>query len=437
MSSENVEWTLSDFVDAIAAEVDRAQDTLVLKSHARGLSVSLKGLDLDVAVNVRMSPEGRVYFRTVEAGSPCCTVLKLDLEEVLQAQVEEVRMPAERQDGQPVETLPGITQAEIDAFAALSITTVEGLLLYARTPATLRELARKGRIAEPRLRRWLGFPYLSRIRPPKGAAGQETVIEGGNLGEKSAGDAVFFPGREAAVLSWSASRIVVKVPPGAVSGTVYARIDGALTNLLPWEAASSEVPPPPLKLTGLSPAAGTAGSSLSVTLQGTGFAEGITLSFGPSVRVDQVTLDEPGRITARLTLDEDAAAGARDVTAVLGDARDTLPGGFAVEASPPREDDLAVTGVTPNLGVAGLPLPVEILGQGFREGVSVTFGPKVQVAAIHGVSPTRIQALLLLPAAAVGRHGVTITNPDGKTATLAKALKVAAPPKSESGRKQE
>src|SRR5688572_23658340 len=111
MSSENVEWALSDFVDAIAAEVDRAQDTVLLKAQARGLSVSLKGLDLDVAVNIRMSPEGQVFFRTVEAGTPCSTILKLDLEEILQAQVEEVRTPIDPKEGQPVETLPGITQA--------------------------------------------------------------------------------------------------------------------------------------------------------------------------------------------------------------------------------------------------------------------------------------------------------------------------------------
>lgn len=343
MSAENVEWTLSDFLDTLAAEVDRAQDTLLLKARTRSLSVSLKGLDLDVAVDVRMSPEGRVFFRTVEAGAPCCTVLKLDLEEVLQAQVEEVRTPAGPQEGRPVETLPGITPAETGALAALSVTTVEALLLHSRTPATLRELARKSGIAEPRLRLWLGFPYLSRIRPPKGAAGQEALIEGGNLGERGADDAVFFGGTEAAVLSWSASRIVAKVPPGALSGTVYARIDGALTNLLPWEAESGDQPPPP------------------------------------------------------------------------------------------PEEVLAVTGVTPNVGIAGLPLPVEIQGQGFREGVSVTFGPKVQVAAVHGVSPTKIQALLHLPAGSAGRHGVTVADPDGRTATLARALKVVAPPKGEGG----
>src|SRR5215218_9612798 len=232
MSGENAEWTLSDFVDSIAAEVDRAQDTLTLKSYARGLSVSLKGLDLDVAVNIRVDPGGRIFFRTVDAGTPSSTVLKLDFEEVLQTQVEEVRAPAEAKEGQPIETLPGINQAESDALSALSITTVEGLLLYARTPATLRDLARKSKIEEPRLRMWLGFPYLSRITPPKGAAGQEAVIEGGNLGERDGQDAIFFPGKEAAVLSWSATRIVVKVPPGSVSGPVYARIDGALTNLL-------------------------------------------------------------------------------------------------------------------------------------------------------------------------------------------------------------
>ena len=342
MSSENVEWTLADFVDAIAAEVDRAQDTLLLKAQARGLSVGLKGLDLDVAVNIRMSPEGQVYFRTVEAGTPSSTVLKLDLEEVLQSQVEEVRSPAVPLDGQPIETLPGITQTEIDALVALSITTVEGLLLFAKTPAMLRDLTRKSGIAEVRLRMWLGFPYLSKLTPPKGAAGQETVIEGGNLGARDAQDAVFFPGQQAEILSWSASRIVVKVPAGAVSGTVYARIDGALTNLLPWEPAPAAPPPPP--------------------------------------------------------------------------------------PPPPPVDDFAVTSVTPNRGTVGTTLHVDILGRGFKEGTFVTFGPKVQLTGIHSITPTKIRAHLFFPAGSAGRHGVTITNPDKKTVTLANALEVVAAP---------
>lgn len=425
-ATENVEWRLSDFVDAVAAEVDRAQDTLAFKSYARGLSVSLKGLDLDVSVTARMDGQGQVFFRTTEPGAPGATLLKLDFEEVLRTQVEEVRTAEDPKDGQPIETLPGISQAEIDALAALSVTTVEGLLLYARTPAMLRELARKSGVAEVRLRMWLGFPYLSRITPAKGAAGQETVIEGGNLGSQDPHDTVIFPGKPGEILSWSASKIVARVPAGAVSGMACARIDGAFTNFLPWEAASEPPPPPPLKLTALSPAKGTAGSVLSVTLQGTGFSEGITLSFGTSIRVDQVNVEGAGRITARLTLEESAEAGPRDVTVVVGPVRDTLRAGFTVE-SQSLPVDFSVTGVAPNRGTAGSKLHVDILGSGFQPGAFVSFGPQLQLTGVHSISPTKIRVDLFLPATAVGRHGVTVTNPDKRTITKGNVFEVVAP----------
>ncbi|HEY9653133.1 MAG TPA: hypothetical protein V6C95_20920, partial [Coleofasciculaceae cyanobacterium] len=63
---DNQEWQLADFVDAIAAEIDHAEDTLSLKSYARGMSFAIKQLSLDLEVTVRRDTNGRILFRTVD-----------------------------------------------------------------------------------------------------------------------------------------------------------------------------------------------------------------------------------------------------------------------------------------------------------------------------------------------------------------------------------
>ena len=58
----NTEWQLAEMVDAITAEIDRAEDTLALKSYARGMSFSITQLSLDLQVAVRRDSNGHVKF---------------------------------------------------------------------------------------------------------------------------------------------------------------------------------------------------------------------------------------------------------------------------------------------------------------------------------------------------------------------------------------
>jgi hypothetical protein len=76
-NDENLEWQLSELVDLIAAEVDRAADTLSLKSYARGASFAVKKLSLDLEVKVRRTADGKLLFRTVSDDKTSSTVLKL------------------------------------------------------------------------------------------------------------------------------------------------------------------------------------------------------------------------------------------------------------------------------------------------------------------------------------------------------------------------
>ncbi|NEO77952.1 MAG: hypothetical protein F6J99_17620, partial [Moorea sp. SIO4G3] len=83
VTEDNEEWQLAELVDAIASEIDHAADTLSLKSYARGKSLAIKQLNLDLEVTVRRGRDGEIWFRTVvDPKENGATVLKLDFTQV-------------------------------------------------------------------------------------------------------------------------------------------------------------------------------------------------------------------------------------------------------------------------------------------------------------------------------------------------------------------
>ena len=425
---DNAEWRLADLVDAIAAEIDRTHDTLSLKSYGRGLVLGLKGLELDLAVNARVGAGGQVFFRTVEAAKPSASILKLTFEEVVQTQLEEVRTPLDAgATGWPLATLQEITPAEISALQSLSIFTVDDLGRYTRTPALLATLARQSGIKETRLRGWVGAPFLTRIVPPEVAPGENARIEGGDLGaQPGEGDAVLFHGISAEVVAWSASALTVKVPVGA-TGPVYATIGGTITNHLAWTARAGPSLPD-LALTGVAPASGQAGSSLSVVLSGSAFASGMTVTFGEGIEIQGFIVKAADRATAAIAIADNAAPGRRDVT-LTGPgytSSATLPAGFTITEAPPPSG-LTISGVDPGRAPAGTTQRVTISGSGFLPGLTAAFGTGIKTA-VESVTPTQVLATLTISRqAAAGGRAVRVTNPGGPTAALKAGFKVVAP----------
>lgn len=240
MSSEdNVEWELADLVEVISAEVDRAEDTLALKSYARKVSLAVKKIALDVEVTMRRTADGRLYFRSVPAGTEGDTLLKLDFAQVLESQLVGLRRPLDdTTTSAPLTTLPGITPEDIRALNAIAIYSVDDLLRYTQTASMLSEVSRKTGIADARLRAWRGVPYLVAVNPPQGAPGSTVFLEGGNFGLVKPGDAmVMFQGKEASILQWSSTRLTVKVPEDlAGPGLVFVVMGASPTNVLSWEA---------------------------------------------------------------------------------------------------------------------------------------------------------------------------------------------------------
>jgi hypothetical protein len=109
--------------------------------------------------------------------------------------------------------------------------------------------------------------------------------------------------------------------------TLTATFDDATT-----AAASVTVPVVPT-VTGVSPTGGEQGTTVPVTVSGTNFQSGATLSVGAGVTVSGVTVPSATQLLATLGIAASAAEGLRDVTVTNpGGGSATLVGGFGVTA---------------------------------------------------------------------------------------------------------
>ena len=101
------------------------------------------------------------------------------------------------------------------------------------------------------------------------------------------------------------------------------RVDQALSALVPT-------------LSSIVPNQGAVGATVAVTLNGSGFTAGMTVSVGAGITVSNVTVVSGGQLTAALTIASGATPGARDVTVSSpSGGTGTLKGGFTVTSSGP------------------------------------------------------------------------------------------------------
>jgi peptide/nickel transport system substrate-binding protein len=278
----NTEWRLADMVDAIASEIDRAEDTLALKSYARGMSFAIKQLSLDLQVAVRRDGDGHIKFRTVEPNATGSTTLKLDFAQILQSQVSANRRKLDEDaDRRPVEAL-GLSSEEIRRLNAIAIYSIDDLRRYTQTAAMIGEVSRKTSIDDARLRQVLGLPYLEALKPARGLPGSIILLEGGNFGAVRPSQAsVYFQGVAVSIVAWSNARIQVQIPANATgSGVIFLVINDQISNTIDWEVVTVDLIVKDITITPSNPKANEEITlTASLANQGSGEASAFTVQW--------------------------------------------------------------------------------------------------------------------------------------------------------------
>jgi plastocyanin len=175
---------------------------------------------------------------------------------------------------------------------------------------------------------------------------------------------------------------------------------------------SPQTPPPAAAPTvgAITPGVGTTAGGQSVTITGTGFTSGASVSIGgaPATGVSVTSATSIAAMTPA------RGAGQADVVVTNPDGQSgRLSNGFTFNA--PASPAPSVTAAAPSSGPVGGGTAVTITGTGFAAGANVSFGAAV-ASAVNVASDTSIVATA--PAGNAGAVDLVVTNPDGQSARL-------------------
>jgi hypothetical protein len=201
--------------------------------------------------------------------------------------------------------------------------------------------------------------------------------------------------------STQATITVVQVQIGPSATTK----DTILANLV----VTINPPAPAPTVASIAPAEGSVSGGTSVTITGTNFVDGATVTIGGAAATE-VIIASATSITATAPV---GAVGAADVTVSNADLQaDTLTGGYTYLAIPPP----TVASIAPVEGSMAGGTSITITGTGFSAGATVSIGGAAATAA-SVVSATSITATT--PAGTAGAVDVVVTNADSQAGTLA------------------
>jgi hypothetical protein len=206
-----------------------------------------------------------------------------------------------------------------------------------------------------------------------------------------------------------AANIVVTVPGGQ-----SATLPGGFTYTVP------------LTITAISPNSGPVGGGTNVTISGTGFTSGSSVTIA-GLSCANTTVFNSGRIICTTPAIAIGVGGDADVivTASSGQSA-TLPGGFTYTTT--GSSALTIAGISPNSGPTAGGTNVTITGTGFTSGVSVT------IAGLGCTNTTVFNGTKIVcttPAIAIGVGGATdviVTGTNGQSATLPGGFNYITPP---------
>jgi hypothetical protein len=160
----------------------------------------------------------------------------------------------------------------------------------------------------------------------------------------------------------------------------------------------------------------------TISLSGSGFDAGTTLSFGAGVTVKSLTVTNSTALTAMVSVATTATTGSRNVVVTRSSGTTgTCTGCFKVTPPP------AISSVTPYKVPRNHTTTITINGSGFGRWAKVAVsGSGVTVGTVTWVDSAHLQVSLKVASSApTGLRSLTVTNPDAVAATKAGAITVS------------
>ena len=250
-------------------------------------------------------------------------------------------------------------------------------------------------------------PTVTSITPNTGTANGGTALTITGTGFL-AGATVSLGGTAATNVNVVGSTSITAITPAHAAGAVTITVtntdaqSGSLNNGYTYTASN-----PAPTVGSITPNSGPVAGGTSVTITGTGFLAGATVSLGGTAATN-VNVAGSTSLTATTAAH---AAGAVSVAVTNSDAQSgTLTNGYTYRNPAPT-----VTSITPNAGTTAGGTSVTITGTSFLAGATVSFGG-IAATNVIVVGSTSITAVA--PAHAAGAVNAVVTNTDAQSGTL-------------------
>ena len=189
---------------------------------------------------------------------------------------------------------------------------------------------------------------------------------------------------------------------------------------------------PPPTVAGVSPTSGRQGETINVSILGTHFQDGASVTFNSAaITTNTAATLSDTEVQANITIASDATLGPHDVTVTNPDeGSNTKADAFTVNQAAPVVAEVEVTEVDPASGNRGATMDVAIKGANFQNGASAAIsGLGIAVNSIAFVNATEIQlGITILATASLGPRDITVTNPDSGSNTRTGAFTINPTP---------
>ncbi len=317
---------------------------------------------------------------------------------------------------------PGAT-VQFGSTAATSVTVSSATLIQASSPAGAAG-AVSVTVTNPDTQAGAlagGFTYsaapaVSSVAPSTGpvAGGTTVTITGANF---VSGATVRFGTNSATGVVFNSATSITAVTPAGAAGAVSVTVTNPSTQSGTLPLAFTYAPPPAPGITGVIPTSGAASGGTPITIAGSNFQAGATVTIGGTAATGVVVVSATS-ITA--VTPAHAAGTVNVVVTNPGPQSATLFSGYTYNPAP------TVGSVVPNSGPTSGGTVVIVNGTNFQTGATILFNSTPATGVVF-LGATQYQATT--PAQAAGTVSVRVTNPDGQSATLASAfIYTAAPP---------
>jgi len=222
---------LEELLNAISAQLDRAQTALTLKAQTTALTFAVKDLTLDLRAVVDVA-DATLMVRPALPGEADVSMLKLSFTTVTRPMLEEHAVEMQAEEPALADAVDGLSEEEIRRLEWVGVRNLKDLNA-ARARGGSHNISRLSRLPADRLRQALslaGQRAVSRVTPvPMDPASVDSLdpatrfrlrVRGRNLAPGGAVPMAKIDGQDVRVLDAGDGEVLVAAPAGPLAGAL-------------------------------------------------------------------------------------------------------------------------------------------------------------------------------------------------------------------------